>query len=390
MTFNELTCGQKTYIASLYNSFMRAKKLHRYHPDCIYVEAAELHTVFGSGYRKTIENLLICKDESYIIGEEGTTKAYSFSEELKNAFLALKPHELKMQVRSTMDVVYEEKLNIKALTNVIKTWDLKPETVLQLIILRAQIDENGINHVWYRKTSGARGRRFAACIGLQGIPDAVRQEIIDVSYTDIDMCNAHPTFLSGLARKLGMNSNRIDAYIQNREVILEKLMNFYQVDRKAAKELMLQVSYGSGLKYIVKKSGDQPAYTNWINENNAVQRVVDGKTQAPLFLREYKREMSDIGKAIVSSADWLAESKKSLSSKVAMYVQDMEDRCLAEMEAFCAEKGIKVMALAFDGMMVEGTGHNFHECEIRINKMLKEVYDIDVELKLAKKTEVKK
>ena len=167
-------------------------------------------------------------------------------------------------------------------------------------------------------------------------------------------------------------------------------MNFYQVDRKAAKELMLQVSYGSGLKYIVKKSGDQPAYTNWINENNAVQRVVDGKTQAPLFLREYKREMSDIGKAIVSSADWLAESKKSLSSKVSIYVQDMEDRCLAEMEAFCAEKGIKVMALAFDGMMVEGTGHNFHECEIRINKMLKEVYDIDVELKLAKKTEMEK
>jgi len=73
MTFNDLTCGQKTYIASLYNSFMRAKKLHRYHPDCIYVEAAELHTVFGSGYRKTIENLLICKDESYVIGEEGTT-----------------------------------------------------------------------------------------------------------------------------------------------------------------------------------------------------------------------------------------------------------------------------------------------------------------------------
>jgi hypothetical protein len=390
MTFNDLTCGQKTYIASLYNSFMRAKKLHRYHPDCIYVEAAELHTVFGSGYRKTIENLLICKDESYVIGEEGTTKAYTFSEELKNAFLALKPHELKMQVRSSMDVVYEEKLNVKALSNVIETWALKPETVLQLIILRAQIDENGINQVWYRKTSGARGRRFAACVGLQGIPDAVRQEIIDVSYTDIDMVNAHPTFLCGIAKKLGMKSEKINGYIEDREDILKKLMNFYEVDRKAAKDLMLQTSYGSGLKYIVRKSGNQLAYTDWINDNNAVQRVIDGKTQAPTFLREYKKEMEDIGKAIVSSVDWLAESKKSLSSKVAIYVQDMEDRCLAEMEAFCAEKGIKVMALAFDGMMVEGTGHDFHECEIRINKMLMEVYGIEVELKLAKKTEMEK
>lgn len=394
--FKTITSGQVAYLASLYNKFKLAKNIHKKYDTCFYVEAAELQTVFGSDYRKTIEPFMVCKDEDYEMGAHACTKAFIFTEQATEAFMGLKAHSIVLPNRSTMDKTYEEKLNIKALTNVIETWDLKPETKLQLIILRAQTDENGKNFVWYRRTSGPKGRRFAGCVSLQGIPDAVRQAIIDVSYTDIDMVNAHPTLFSGLAKTYGVDAGKINFYIENREKVLEKISSFFKVSRDASKDLMLALTFGMGFQYsqTKKRMGELSSFTKWCNENNAEVIPNDNGIVIPAFLKQYKAELNAISNVLLKSeiSAWLPEEKrtKRKSSGIALLIQSIEDEALEVMERWCAYKGIKVFSLAFDGLMVEGVGHDFSECQTMINIMLKDRYGIDADLKLKIKTEVSK
>jgi hypothetical protein len=392
--FKTITSGQVAYLASLYNKFKLSKNIHKKYNTCFYVEAAELQTVFGSDYRKTIEPFMVCQDEDYEMGAQACTKAFIFTEETIAAFMGLKAHEIKLPNRSTMDKTYEEKLNIKALTNVIETWDLKPETKLQLIILRAQTDEHGRNFVWYRRTSGPKGRRFAGCVSLQGIPDSVRQAIIDVSYSDIDMVNAHPTLFSGLAKAYGVDANKINFYIGNREKVLEKISAFFKVSRDASKDLMLALTFGMGFQYsqTKKRMGELSSFTKWCNENNAEVIPNDNGIVIPTFLKEYKAELNAISNVLLKSeiSAWLPEEKrtKRKSSGVALLIQSIEDEALQVIERWCAYKGIKVMSLAFDGLIIEGVGHDFSECQMFVNIMLKDVYGIDADLKLKVKTEV--
>jgi hypothetical protein len=87
----------------------------------------------------------------------------------------------------------------------------------------------------------------------------------------------------------------------------------------------------------------------------------------------------------------LPQAKRDYVSRgTALFLQSVEDEALEVIERWCAYKSIKVMSLAFDGLMVEGVGHDFSECEMFINIMLKDRYGIDAGLKLKIKTEVVK
>lgn len=388
--FNNLTTGQISYLAELFSKFIREKIVHKNHADCFFVEAAELQTVFGHEYKEIISKYLICKDEQYKIGEGKYTKAYKFNEEILKAFSSLKAHSIKIAIRSTMDVTYEEKINVNALNDIIQNADIKEETRLQLILLRAQTSETGINVVWYRRTGGSKGRRFAGCVSLQGVPSEIRAKIIDGAYTDLDMANAHPTLLSAFANKLGLNADSINFYIENREKVLGQIMKFWGVDRKAAKNLMLQLSYGASLSYSRKlRAGELNAFTTWCDESGAVMKFDESGTAIiPTYLQNFKSEMSNIGKTLMAQDDamWIDDAKRKYVARgCALYLQHIEDECLAVIERWCKYKGINVMTLCFDGLILEGEGHNFDEAEMFVNIMLQDTYGIDANLKLVVK-----
>ena len=392
-TFETLTSGQVAYLGQLLNQVLCGRRSHKKHGDAFFVEASELQVVFGAEYRSVVQPYMTCIDEDYDLKK--CTKAFIFTDKAIECFRNLKPQEIVVQKRSTMDVEYQEKLNMAALDEVINNWtDLKPETIQQLILLRAQTSESGINYVWYRRTSGPKGRRFAGCVSLQGIPDRVRQAIIDVSYSDIDMVNAHPTLFLAFAKQLGLKHSSINIYVTKREQVLKKIMAFFNVSRDASKELMLQLSYGSGLKYSLKKRGGSlNAFTQWCLDHNAQLMFKDAEVILPDFLISFKAELSDIGSTLMKSdvSSWLPQAKRDYVSRgTALFLQSVEDEALEVIERWCAYKNITVMSLAFDGLIVEGMGHDFSECEMFINIMLKDIYGIDAGLKLKIKNEVPK
>ena len=328
-----------------------------------------------------MEPYITCVDEDFDIKK--TTKAYTFTERSIEAFKNLKPQQIVVKKRSNMDVEYEEKINMKALDEVISNEPMKDETRQQLILLRAQTPESGINIVTYKRISGAaRGRRFASNISLQGIPDRIRKLIIDVSYTDIDMANSQPVLLEAFAKSLGLSSDNISNYILNREGILEKLQFYYDTSRKAAKQLMLQTMYGAG----------DDAMREWAQEFGVDQISFDesNKIIIPTFLRNFKKETAAIGKALMKTEDaaWISEYRRKRSNKgCAVFMQDIEAQCLESIETWCNSKGIKVMVLIHDGLIVEGVGYDFSECQTVMNNMLAQKYGIKTDIRLEKKSE---
>ena len=381
-TFSNITAGQISYLGQLYYKAITGKIIHRKTPCGFYVESHELQVVFGAEYRKILEPYITCVDEDFDIKK--TTKAYTFTERSIEAFKNLKPQQIVVKKRSNMDVEYEEKINMKALDEVISNEPMKDETRQQLILLRAQTPESGINIVTYKRISGAaRGRRFASNISLQGIPDRIRKLIIDVSYTDIDMANSQPVLLEAFAKSLGLSSDNISNYILNREGILEKLQFYYDTSRKAAKQLMLQTMYGAG----------DDAMREWAQEFGVDQISFDesNKIIIPTFLRNFKKETAAIGKALMKTEDaaWISEYRRKRSNKgCAVFMQDIEAQCLESIETWCNSKGIKVMVLIHDGLIVEGVGYDFSECQTVMNNMLAQKYGIKTDIRLEKKSEV--
>ena len=381
-TFSNITAGQISYLGQLYYKAITGKIIHRKTPCGFYVESHELQVVFGAEYRKILEPYITCVDEDFDIKK--TTKAYIFTEGAIEAFKNLKPQQIVVKKRSNMDVEYEEKINMKALDEVISNEPMKDETRQQLILLRAQTPESGINIVTYKRISGAaRGRRFASNTSLQGIPDRIRVLIIDVSYTDIDMANSQPVLLEAFAKSLGLSSDNISNYILNREGILEKLQFYYDTSRKAAKQLMLQTMYGAG----------DDAMREWAQEFGVDQISFDesNKIRLPTFLKNFKKETAAIGKALMKTEDaaWISEYRRKRSNKgCAVFMQDIEAQCLESIETWCNSKGIKVMVLIHDGLIVEGVGYDFSECQTVMNNMLAQKYGIKTDIRLEKKNEV--
>jgi len=74
--------------------------------------------------------------------------------------------------------------------------------------------KNGIVKVLY-KQNGKQGRYFG--MGLQRMPRVVRHTISRVFYYDVDIKNAHPTFLVFYCKSKGLEHANLKRYVTDRE-----------------------------------------------------------------------------------------------------------------------------------------------------------------------------
>jgi len=80
------------------------------------------------------------------------------------------------------------------------------------------------NKVTYHYTARLKsGRRFAKN-SLQGLSRKLRHTIAKDIYYDIDIVNAHPTFLLELCKNLQFNHPILEQYVNNRKTLLESLI----------------------------------------------------------------------------------------------------------------------------------------------------------------------
>lgn len=85
-------------------------------------------------------------------------------------------------------------------------------------------------------------------IGLAPIKSCIRHTLCDDMWVDIDQVNSHPVILKQIIAKYDYSSALLDKYINNREEILERIMNDERCSRDDAKDAVIATINGKKYK----------------------------------------------------------------------------------------------------------------------------------------------
>jgi phage/plasmid-associated DNA primase len=191
------------------------------------------------------------------------------------------------------------------------------------------------------------GRRFAKN-SLQGISRKIRHTIAKDIYHDVDMKNAHPTFLNQLCKQLKFKHKVLEKYVNNRDTLLQswigvELSNKTKLKNKdEAKQYFLKLINGGG------------------NNKSNCEELNDFYDTQQLFLESFFKNPEF--KRFKKRADtkWNAELKKLNGKKydnrkgtcLNYYLCEIENIALTHIEKKLEELNIKYGSLCFDGLMV--------------------------------------
>lgn len=251
-----------------------------------------------------------------------------------------------------------EKVDFNKLKLMIGCEELEEETRNQLKAYFSKKEDGSISVNYnYSRNLVDKGRLYAQnSLSLQNLKREIRHELARDIYRDIDMVNAHPTLILQFCKKNKIECAQLEEYVKNREKILKKIMDFYEITREQAKKLMLRLCY---LGKIAIETDDE---------------VEDFEPEKKMkLLLAFQQEMKDIASAVckIESAIFkLVEKDKTKSHKksatLSIVAQILENNCLMAMKDFFMKKKIKVGVLCFDGMMIDKscTGNNIlRDCE---------------------------
>ena len=186
--------------------------------------------------------------------------------------------------------------------------------------------------------------RLYASKSLQGLPANVRNFLINKNCIDLDLENCHPKILAALAKKNGILTAEIDNYNNNRSNYLINLQNeLGGVTKAEAKNAILKVFFSNPNKNL------QPEHY---------------KSEC---LKQIKREIKKIHecfqtiyKDVYRQAERLGKDNPNASA-LSKICQTEENRLLMKMYEHCYINNIKVIALMFDGILVELGSEDFSE-----------------------------
>lgn len=178
--------------------------------------------------------------------------------------------------------------------------------------------------------------------GLQAFPFDMRNPLLEKYYWDVDMENCHYVILAKLADDLGLPTDAIHFYINNRE----EALNAVSSTRRIAKTAFLKIAYGGTIKL----------YNEYYDD--------DGVAEGDLSLvRRIEKEMRAIVDRIWADNvihHRLVKNKKNPKySLFALILQTEERKCLLAMDAYFKSVGRSVDILIHDGCEVrklEGEG----------------------------------
>ena len=98
------------------------------------------------------------------------------------------------------------------------------------------------------KTTIKFGRYYTDEHSLTTLHRVIRHSISKDFYWDIDVKNAHPTFLVWLCKRNGFACDKVEYYINNREKCFQDLLTTYGVEKELAKMDMLAILNGGESK----------------------------------------------------------------------------------------------------------------------------------------------
>jgi hypothetical protein len=191
-------------------------------------------------------------------------------------------------------------------------------------------NHNTLSDVYLWTNKEKIGRLY--CNSIQGLPKEYRNGLLNNTCFELDMKNAHFTFLSQIGKQYGLVTHEIDNYISNRDECLSKIHQ----DRNVAKELYLKAQYG----------GDIPDLKGLSNEcKHILLRLKDEKQYLNIFEyaeKQYKKKNNPY--------------KSLLHSFASFVLQTIENRCmLAVLDFMKQQDNMKVRIILHDGLILTKT-----------------------------------
>lgn len=254
--------------------------------------------------------------------------------------------------------VFIEKFDRKKLKYILLNWDeyeskcieydnvddsdnnYNPKSILEKYLDKSKGTD--LVEVKYKKSENSKkfGRWFAeGALSIQNMPRKVRHTICKGLWIDIDFKNCHPVLLEQLCIAYDIDCPYINKYNNNREDLLNEVIEKSECDRDEAKKKILRVLNGSKI-YVD---------TDWWTVMKC-----EFKTHANLLssMKEYDK-LNKIVKKYKKD-----NTEASTMNAVLCY---FENKCLQALYKFFVDKKIiknSVCCLIFDGLQVEDNDYN--------------------------------
>ena len=263
-----------------------------------------------------------------------------------------------LQIQDIQGLKFNEHINLINTYKLLKNWDNilneMPEERRRNIIEYSKIfdplicikklckNNSNINIVNYAPSKNLKsiGRLFAQSVSLQNLPKEFRG-VIGTNYYDIDIINCHPNILYQYCKLNDIKCDNIEYYVNNRNEIIKRLCEKYNLERDDIKQMFLSVMNGG------KREG-----------------IVDE------FFSSFKNECSRIHKFIISLNPELYKDvckRKDFNlegSLTNIILCEIENNILLHSVQYLLSKGFNIDVLVFDGFMVRKDKDNLITIEL--------------------------
>lgn len=142
-------------------------------------------------------------------------------------------------------------------------------------------------------------------LGLTTMSKKTRNTLIDDTMIDIDLKNAQIDIIRNICNSNKIDCPFLDEYCDEREPILQEMMDMYDVPRDACKKLYIRMTLGGSFWGF--------AYDN---------KIVKEKRIPTQFIDDYQKELDDIGKELIGDNDALWKSTKLKIDKENKKIRD--------------------------------------------------------------------
>lgn len=183
-------------------------------------------------------------------------------------------------------------------------------------------------------------------VSLQSLPRDIRAALAQKYYWDIDIRNAQPTLLQQYAEKRGWVCSVVKEYNENRDELIEELMEALALDRSGAKDRITRLFFGGSC---------------------------EGLT--PFFVKKLQPElrclMENVWNENRAKFSSITKRPEPVRSLMAFILQTEERQCLMAMDRSLATQGRSLDVYIHDGGLVrkkDGEGRMPDEVLRRVEK----------------------
>ena len=198
------------------------------------------------------------------------------------------------------------------------------------------------------------------CIAQAFMKGICKSALCSKYYKDLDMINAHPTFLEHILKERGLDCAILSHYNENRDKFFNKMAK-KGLDRDSCKTLIIKIFYNGGIPSFCK-------------DNNIEPECI------PDMIYDLEKELKTNTQELLKSNELIPYRMKAIENKgedhynldgtaMSYYLQTIECRCLMALVDILKKEKIIVGALIHDGLHIDKSSElNIKKLEYQLEK----------------------